>query len=351
MSESAPGIRDVLAAAARIRDAVRRTPLEGVHWLSDAAGTEVLAKLESQQRTGSFKIRGALNAVRSLQDDGAVVTASAGNHGLGVALAARESGRAAVVFVPDSAPEVKKRRINRLGARLIEVRGGYDDAHAEAETFARSERARYVHAFSDADVVAGQGTVALEILDDRPDVRTLILPVGGGGLAGGCGLVARAIAEGTRVIGVQSEVTSAMSRSLRAGRPVSHPAGDTVCDGLEGDVDEASLALCRAVVDEIVLVPEREVRRAMRDLFVEAGVVAEGSAAVVAAACRTGAIRDLEGPVAVVISGANVDAGLFAAVLGEGTGAGASRGPTLPMIPDPLQASVLQRATMSKPVD
>jgi threonine dehydratase len=313
-----PGIDDVIAAAARIRGAVLRTPLEAVDWLSDLAGTEVLTKLESHQRTGSFKVRGALNAVGRNRNGGAVVTASAGNHGLGVAFAARAIGCAALVFVPASAPDVKKRRIQRLGARLVEVAGGYDDAHAAASAFALSEGARYLHAFSDPDVVAGQGTVALEILEERPDVRTLVVPLGGGGLAGGCGIVARARAKGTVVVGVQSEVTSAMSRSFHAGRPVSHPPGETVCDGLAGDVDERSLALCGAVVDEIVLVPEREVRRAMRSLFIEAGIVAEGSAAVVAAAIRTGAIGGRAGPIALVSSGGNVDAGRFAEVLSDG---------------------------------
>jgi threonine dehydratase len=311
-----PVLADVLSAARRLDGVARRTPLERSGWLSRVAGVDVHLKLETQQRTGSFKLRGAYNAAARLAPsagEAGLVTASAGNHGQGVALAAALLGVRARVFVPAGAPLAKRARIARYGAVLVEVAGGYD----EAEAAARADHARhggaFVHAFSDPDVVAGQGTVGLEIAEDLPEVRTILVPVGGGGLIGGIGVVARALGGGVRVVGVQSEETSAMHASLAAGRPVSPAYGETLCEGLSGDVDAASFALAREVVDRMLLVPERAVRAAMRALFEEEGAVAEGSAAVGVAALLEGA--EVEGPVAVVLTGANVDPARLASVL------------------------------------
>jgi threonine dehydratase len=317
---NAPTANDVLRASRELHGRVRRTPLEPCRALSDHCGREVLLKLENLQRTGSFKFRGGLHAVVTLSAaDGLppLVTASAGNHGLGVSLAAQLLGRRATVFVPADAPATKRRRIARFGADLRTVAGGYDEAHAQAEAFAEQAGAVYVHAFSDPAVVAGQGTVGLEILEARPDVATLLVPVGGGGLIGGIGVIARALAPRARVVGVQSTETAAMHASLRAGSPVSPPYGRTLCEGLSGDIDARSLALAREVVDHILLVDERAVRDAMRFLYEEESLVVEGSAAVVAAALLQGGVAGA-GPIAAVISGGNVDASVLRSVLQEG---------------------------------
>jgi threonine dehydratase len=314
-----PALADVLAAARRLEGIARRTPLERSAWLSERAGTDVWLKLETAQRTGSFKLRGAYNAIASLSAEErarGLVTASAGNHGQGVALAASLLGARALVFVPAGAPEAKKRRIARWGAELREVEGDYDQAHHAAEEHARTG-ATFVHAFSDPAVVAGQGTVGLEIVQELPAVRTIVVPVGGGGIAGGIGVVARAMGSGIRVVGVQTEETAAMHASLAAGRLVSPPYGATLCEGLSGDVDERSLALAAQVVDGVVLVTEAAVRRAMRLLFQEEGIVAEGSAAVGVAAVLEGAVERIGGPAAVVLTGGNVDGARLAQVLGE----------------------------------
>jgi len=313
-----PSLGDVRAAARRLEGVVRRTPLERSDALSEAAGVDVHLKLEGLQRTGSFKLRGAYNAVALLPPEArarGVATASAGNYGQGVALAARLLGARSVVFVPESAPEVKQRRIARYGAELRLVEGGFDEAHAAALAFAAEAGATFVDPVSDPGVIAGQGTVGLELFDELPGVRTIIAPVGGGGLIGGIGIVARALGRGVRVVGTQSHETAAMHASLAAGRPTSTHYGPTLCEGLSGDVNETTLALARAVVDEVVLVPEDAVRRAIRWLYVEEGVVAEGSAAVAAAALLEGAVRSLEGPVVVVLSGSNVDAARLAPIL------------------------------------
>ncbi|HEY0020377.1 MAG TPA: threonine/serine dehydratase [Longimicrobium sp.] len=318
--EAFPALADVLVAARRLEGVARRTPLERSAWLSERAGTDVWLKLETLQRTGSFKLRGAYNAIASLSAEErarGLVTASAGNHGQGVALAAALLGARALVFVPSSAPEAKKRRIARHGAELREVQGGYDEAHHAAEAHAARTGATFVHAFSDPAVVAGQGTVGLEIVRDLPEVRTLVVPVGGGGIAGGIGIVARAMGSGIRVVGVQTEETAAMHASLAAGRLTSPPYGETLCEGLSGDVDARSLALAARVVDGVVLVTEAAVRHAMRRLFEEEGIVAEGSAAVGVAAVLEGAVERMAGPAAVVLTGGNVDGARLARVLGE----------------------------------
>lgn len=313
-------LSDVLAAEGRIAGRVRRTALERSVWLSRVAGREVLLKLESQQRTGSFKVRGAMNAIASLSEAErarGVVTASAGNHGLGVALAAAEHGVAATIYVPAGAPAIKRSRIGELGARLVTVEGDYDTADAEARRAASAAGSVYVHAFSDAAVVAGQGTVALEIAAERPDVSVLLVPVGGGGLIGGMGLVARGMLPDTRVVGVQSDHSSAMAASLRANALRPGETGPTICDGLAGTVDARSFTLAREVVDEMVVVSEESVARAVRQLHAHEGLVVEGSAAVVVAALLDGRLSAGPGPVAAVLTGANIDGALLSEIFGS----------------------------------
>jgi threonine dehydratase len=279
---------------------------------------EVYLKLECRQRTGSFKFRGALNAMAMLSaGDRAlgVVTASAGGHGLGVALAGKLLGARATIFVPENAPATKRDRIARNGAELRLVRGDYDDAHRIAERHAADTGLPYIHAFSDPHVVAGQGTVALEILEALPEVGTFVVPVGGGGLIGGMGIVARAMRPGLRVVGVQSTATPAMHASLAAGTLVSPPMGETLCDGLHGDTDGRSLALAREVVDRMELVDEAEIPRAIRRLYEEEGIVAEGAGAVGVAALHAGLLRDEPGPIVAVVTGSNIDGSRLAEIL------------------------------------
>ena len=317
-SDAFPTLDDVRAAARRLEGVTRRTALRRSAGLSARTGMDVHLKLEGGQRTGSFKLRGAYNVVALLSPEErarGLVTASAGNHGLGMAWAARRLGTRPVVFVPESAPAKKQRRIARFGAELRRIPGSFDDAHAAAMAFAAESGAVFVSAFSDPAVTAGQGTVALELFDQLPEVRTIVAPVGGGGLIGGIGVVARALGRGVRVVGVQTEETAGMHASLAAGRPTSTHYGPTLCEGLTGDVDARALALAREVVDEVVLVSEDAVRRAIRWLHAEEGVVVEGSAAVGAAALLEGAVGGLEGPVAVVLTGRNIDAARLVPIL------------------------------------
>lgn len=304
-------------AARRLRGIARRTPLQHSAWLSERAGVPIHLKLECWQITHSFKLRGAFNAVAAIGEAGrrrGLVTASAGNHGLAVAYAARIHDAAATVFVPAGAPATKKARIRRLGADLREVDGSYDDAAESACDYAAETGAHLVHAFTDPAVVAGQGTVALEILEDLPAVRELVVPVGGGGLAAGVGAALMA-APGVRAVGVQSNATCAMYEAFRAGRVVPVEEAPTLCDGLAGETEDAAYDRARAGLADLRLVDEADVGPAIRALYEEEGIVAEGAGAVGVAAVLAGTLS-LEGPSVVVISGGNIDGARLARVLG-----------------------------------
>jgi threonine dehydratase len=308
---------DVLAARQRIAGLIFATPLERSEWLSGASGRDIHLKLECWQRTRSFKLRGAANAVLALPADArqrGLVTASAGNHGMAVALAARETGTCARVFVPATAPATKRLRIRAFGAQLDESAADYDAAERAALAFARESGATFVNAYSDPAVVAGQGTIGLEILEALPGLRTVIVPVGGGGLVAGVGTAVKAIDPAIRVIGVQSTETRAMYEALLAGRVVETRITPTLADGLAGSVDETGYRRVREIVDELHLVSESAIAPAIGELFRRDGVLAEGSAAVTVAAITSGEIT-LDGPTALVISGGNIDASWAAAIL------------------------------------
>lgn len=316
-TERAPGLDDVLAARERIGRHVRRTPLERSAFLSEACGVDVLLKLECWQRTRSFKVRGAFNAVALLTADersAGVVTASAGNHGQAVALAAAEYGVRATIFVPADAPQVKQQRIRQLGAQLDNDATDYDEAEQLAQQHAAAHGLRFIHPYSELAVMSGQGTVALEILEDAPDVREVVVPVGGGGLAAGTGAVLRARSPHVRLLGVQSVETRAMYEAFQAGHVVDVPVTPTLADGLAGCTDDNAFRAVRAVLDDLVLVGETEIGEAIRLLYQRDGVVAEGAAAVVAAALLSGRVSPA-GTTALVVSGGNIDGARLARIL------------------------------------
>jgi threonine dehydratase len=311
-----PTLGEIHEARRRIAGVARRTPLERSLFLTEFAGHDVYLKLEAWQRTRSFKLRGAFNAVAVLNPEQrarGLVTASAGNHGQAVAMAAREVGARATIYVPGDAPETKKSRILSFGAAINTDCANYDDAQVAAEEFAKRTGATFIHAFSDRSVVAGQGTIGLEILEDLPGVRNVIVPVGGGGLIGGIGMAVKSADPAIRVIGVQSSATTAMFDAFRAGALVQCAVVPTLADGLAGQVDEISFERARQVVDEMILVEEQTIPAAIRTLYYE-GVIAEGAAAVSVAAIMERVIT-IDGPTVVVITGGNIDAERFAATL------------------------------------
>jgi threonine dehydratase len=308
-------LADVQAAAERIRPYIVRTPLERSAGLSELAGVDVWLKFECFQSTGSFKLRGALNALMLMADaarQAGVVTASAGNHGLGVARAAELLGVPALVIVPETASPAKIDALRRLPAELMQVGATYDDAEVAGRRIAAERGLAFVSPYNDAAVVAGGGTIALEILADLPAARTLLIPAGGGGLIGGTGVAAHGLDRSVVVVGAQSVASPALHAALAAGALVAVEILPSLADGLAGNVeaDSITLGLLQAHVHSVLLVEEAEIAAAMRWLLEHEHVLVEGSAAVGVAALRRGPSA-MAGPIVVVLSGRNVSAAVL----------------------------------------
>jgi threonine dehydratase len=311
---------DVIAAARRIAPYVQRTSLERSAHLSDRFDADVWLKLECFQLTGSFKLRGALNALLALDEAArqrGVVTASAGNHGLGVARAANLTGLPCVVVVPETASAAKVDLLRQAGCELILHGPDYDAAEAHALDLAGRRGATFVSAYDHPAVVAGGGTIALEILETLPETDVLVVPAGGGGLISGVALVAKGIRPEIQVYGAQSVASPALHAALAAGRQVSVPILDSLADGLSGNIAEGSITvdLARQYVDQIVLVEEPEIAAAMRAILEHEHVLVEGSAAVASAALQTGRLPIAGRRVVLVLTGRNVAPSVLRAVL------------------------------------
>jgi threonine dehydratase len=309
-------LEDVRAAAERLRSYVVRTPLEQSAALSELCGVDVWLKYECFQLTGSFKLRGALNALQLLDGPPRVVTASAGNHGLGVARAAALLGVSALVVIPETASAPKVEALRRSGATLIQFGLTYDDAEAEGLRRAGAEGVPFISAYNDAGVVAGGGTIALEIFADLPDAKTLVVAAGGGGLIGGIGVAAHGLDPAVAVYGVQSEASPALHAALQHGHVVPVEVRPSLADGLAGNIEQGSITfdLLRAHTREVLLVSEAEIEEAMRWLLMNERVVVEGSAAVGVAALL-GRKLQAEGPLVVILTGRNVAAAALQAAV------------------------------------
>jgi threonine dehydratase len=309
---------NVIAAADRIRPYIKRTPLLRSDLLSEHVGADVYFKLENQQTTGSFKLRGALNVLATLTPEQrrcGVVASSAGNHGLGVAYAAKHFGVPATIFVPTNAPQVKRDGIAALGATLDTSQPHYDAAMDAAKAFARERGATFINPCLGEMLLAGQGTVALEILGELPALAMLVLNVGGGGLLGGCASLVRAVAPQVRIVGAQSDNTAAMSKSLAAGHLVEIDNLPTIADGLAGQIDDEALDIGRHALDDIVTVSESEIAETIAWLWRTHQQRCEGAGACATAAVRTGRVSHSAGPIAIVVSGGNIDAAKHESVL------------------------------------
>ena len=300
----------VIAAGDRLRAVVRRTRLLRSDGLSAIAGGDVWLKLENEQVTGSFKIRGAMNAVATLPPDvraRGIVASSAGNHGLGVAFAAKHYGTTATIFVPSTAPQVKRDGITALGARIDTSQPHYDAAMDAAKAFAAERGATFINPCLGDMLLAGQGTVALEILGDLPDLRALVVNVGGGGLLGGCASLVRRVAPEVRILGAQSELTAAMARSIAARGVVEIENVPTLADGLAGQIDAEALDIGLHALDGIATVSEEEIGRGIAWLARQHDARVEGAGAAATAAVIFEKLGALPTPAVVVVSGGNID--------------------------------------------
>jgi threonine dehydratase len=302
------------AAAAALREHLPPTPLQYSRAFTAKSGCHVFLKIEAVQPTRSFKVRGALHKLIRIPEEqraGGVITASAGNHGQGVAYAAQTFGVPATVYVPDNANALKVQAIKRLGGRVVHFGRSYNEAYLEALRAQEASAATFVHAFDDPDVVAGQGSVAVELLEqlDRlaAGVDTVLVPVGGGGLIGGISLYLKTRRPGIQVIGVEPAGADALSRSLEAGRLVTLDRVATMADGLAASAPgPLTLGIARACVDGTIRVEESEMLRAIRLFFEWEHLLAEPAGAAALAALLYHYTPRASERVLVVLSGANV---------------------------------------------
>ena len=326
MTRMALGMSSVLQAHRRIAPFIRRTPLVRSAYLSDRTGGDIWLKLECRQVTGSFKARGALNKMGLLTPDArvhGVVTGSAGNHGLGVAYAAQAMGGAstpapesACVFVPTNAPRIKVDKLRGFGTAVHQVGCTYEEAHIAAEAYAQDTGATYVSAYDDIDVIAGQGTMGLEIMLDLPEVDAILVPVGGGGMIAGIAVVVEGMNRRCQVVGVQPEASPAALLSLRDGVPYDpYDHEPTIADGLAGGFGTIPFSIARTLIDRILLASEEDMCQAIFVLLDREHLVVEASGAIAIAPLLNGTF-DVVGQIVVcVLSGANIETALLRHVL------------------------------------
>ena len=316
-------LSDVEAARGRVEGVARHTPLERSRTFSEMSGADVRLKLENFQRTGAFKIRGAMNRIATLSDaerEAGVVTASAGNHAQGVALAAQRAGVDATVVMPKFAPVSKVKATRGYGASVRLEGVDYDEAQAAAHELERQEGRTYVHAFDDPVVMAGQGTLGLEIADDCPELDTVVVPIGGGGLISGVAVAVKERLDDVRVVGVQAEGAASAAKSLAAGEVVEIDSVDTIADGIATRaVGEQTLDVMAEYVDEVVAVDDREIALALTLLLERSKTLVEGAGAVALAAVLSEAFEYDDGETIVAaLCGGNIDLNRLGTVVRRG---------------------------------
>jgi len=315
MSESVSqmiGLKEIEQAQDRLNGHVKRTPLIRSEDLSQRCGVPVFLKLENHQPTGSFKLRGATNAVLSLSESErgrGLVTASTGNHGRALAHSASTQQLTATICLSSLVPRNKVEAIRELGADVRIIGKSQDDAMEEVARLARDEGMNAIPPFDDPRIIAGQGTMGLEICEDLPELDTVLVPLSGGGLAAGVAAAVKAKRPQARVIGISMRRGAAMQASLEAGKPVNVEELDTLADSLGGGIgldNRWTFAMCRALLDDVILLEEEEIAAGIRHAAIEEGEIIEGAAAVGIAALLAGKIK-LSGPSAIIISGGNID--------------------------------------------
>ena len=315
-------LKDIIQAHHRIQPYIRTTPLVYSDALSECSGAKVWLKLESRQFTGSFKTRGALHKLISLDDkklNRGVVTASAGNHGLGVAFAAQKLGLTNVtIFVPKTAPTAKVTKLARFPVTLKQVGQTYEDAHQAAEQFAIATGATYISAYDDSDVIAGAGTVGLEIITELPEADTIIAPVGGGGLIAGTAVAVKGVNPGSRLIGVQPAASPAAKLSFEQNQPIDpYDHEPTIADGLAGGFGAYPFHIARTLIDDIWLFDEDALRRAIFTLIDQEQLVVEASGAIAIAPLLDDNYNLKNQVVVCLLTGANIDSRLLANILSQ----------------------------------
>ncbi len=316
-------VDDVRAARERVRETSRWTPLEYSHTFSEMTGANVHLKLETFQRTGAFKIRGATNRIATLSDEerkAGVVTASAGNHAQGVALAASRADVDSKIVMPEHAPIAKVKATRSYGGEVVLYGVDYSVAAERAHEIEHEEGRTYVHAFDDPAIMAGQGTIGLEIVDDLPEVDTVVVPIGGGGLISGIATALKGFDPGIRVIGVQAEGASSVAQSLQKGEIYERESVDTIADGIATRrVGDLTFDVIEERVDEVVTVDDSEIAVALTYLLERSKTLVEGAGAVPLAALLTDRFEYDEGETIVpCLCGGNIDLNTLTTVIMRG---------------------------------
>lgn len=306
-----------------LKDAIRKTDIIYSPVISSGCGAEVYLKTENLQITGSFKVRGAYYKISQLSEEEkakGVIACSAGNHAQGVALASEKFGIKSIICMPDGAPISKVEATKSYGAEVVLVPGVYDDAHNEAERLKDEKGYTFIHPFDDEDVIAGQGTVGLEIIDQLKDADAIVVPVGGGGLISGVAFAVKSLNPAIRVYGVQSDGAPSMLNSLEHGKIETLPSVSTVADGIAvKEPGKLTYELCSRYVDGIVSVSDDQVSAAILALIEKQKMIAEGAGAVSLAAVMFGKIPDIKGKkVVCLISGGNIDVTILSRVISRG---------------------------------
>lgn len=314
--------KDIEEARVRIQGFIHRTPAMLSRTFSRLVGLPVHLKLENQQRAGSFKVRGALNRILMLDAAArrqGVLCASMGNHAQGVALACQMTRTEATVVMPETAPRAKIAATQGYGARVILHGKGFEEANEEARRLQGEMGATFVHAYEDPDVIAGQGTIALELLEDLPEIQTLIVPIGGGGLASGVSLAARQLRPEIRIIGVQAAGVDTLSRSFRKGVAEERSFIKTIADGIAvKHPGKLNLQILKGCLDDVWTVDDEDIAETILLLLERAKQVVEGAGAAPLAAAIQYRERLQEGAVACIISGGNIDVGLMGQIISRG---------------------------------
>ena len=316
-----PSLQDIQAAAEALVGVAHETPLDHSSTFSGMAGAPIYLKLENLQKTGSFKLRGAYNKIHllsSAEKARGVIAASAGNHAQGVAYAAGHAGIRAVIVMPETAPLAKVSATKGYGAEVVLAGTSYDEAFAKAKELEARDGLTFVHAFNDPAVMAGQGTIGLEILRELPEVEAVVVPVGGGGLIAGVATAIKELAPHVRVYGVQAEGADAMARSKAAGTLVRTTEAATIADGIAVKAPgDATFEVVQKYVDEIVTIDDEAIASAILMLLERAKLVVEGAGAIGLAALMHGKIG-VQGPVACLISGGNIDVNFISRIIERG---------------------------------
>lgn len=304
-------VQKIVQARSRLRSVVHRTPLQHSRTFSEMTGMPLYMKLECLQRTGAFKLRGAYNKIALLSDVDkrkGIVTASAGNHAQGVACAAAAFGVRATIVMPQGAPQSKRMATEGYGSQVVLAGESYDEAYAHALMLSEQNGFTFVHAFDDPDVIAGQGTIGLDIVEELPDIEAIVVPIGGGGLISGIAMAAKTVNPAIRIVGVQPEQSNAAFLSVREHRLQTIPSPSSIADGLNVKrPGELPFAMIERWVDEVVTVPEEAIKQTMLLYLERAKLLVEGAGAASLAALLNRGVS-LEGKrTAVIVSGGNVD--------------------------------------------